>query len=228
MSRTLNVVRMQFVNRQTFVWVPLIVLGGAFLLSLAIFALIPVDGPKYGGGSQAPLWYFFALGITSMSYTFPFSQAMSITRREFFFGTLLAAAAAAVVLSAVFVLGGWVEQLTGGWWMNGYFFYLDWTWANGPLGAGFFFLAMTMLLFTLAFWIATVYKRFGPLGLTVTLVGLGALLLAAFWIIGQLDAWAPVFEAVFGTGAVGLAAWTLPVTAVLVAVGYLTLRRATP
>ena len=33
MSRTLNVVRMQLVNRQTYIWVPLLVLAGSFLLA---------------------------------------------------------------------------------------------------------------------------------------------------------------------------------------------------
>ena len=93
MSRTLNVVRMQFVNRQTYIWVPLLVLVGAFVLSLMIFAMIPDDGVKVGGGSQAPLWYFLVVGVQSLTLTFPFSQAMSVTRREFYLGTLLTAAA---------------------------------------------------------------------------------------------------------------------------------------
>ena len=37
MNRILKVVRMQLTNKQTFVWVPLIVLGGAF----AIYELLP-------------------------------------------------------------------------------------------------------------------------------------------------------------------------------------------
>ena len=43
MTRTLNVIRMQFVNRQTYVWMPLIILGGSFVLSFLIFAIIPTD-----------------------------------------------------------------------------------------------------------------------------------------------------------------------------------------
>ena len=105
MNRVLKVARMQFVNKYTFVWMPLIILSISFAMSLVIFALIPYDGAKYGGGSQAPIWYFFALGIMALSYTFPFSQAMSITRRDFFFGTLLAALFTSIMLGIVFVLG---------------------------------------------------------------------------------------------------------------------------
>ena len=44
MNRTLNVVRMQLVNRATYIWVPLIILGGTLLISLAIFGLISSSG----------------------------------------------------------------------------------------------------------------------------------------------------------------------------------------
>lgn len=41
MRRTLNVIRLQLINRQTFIWVPLIVLAGATLISVLIYAMIP-------------------------------------------------------------------------------------------------------------------------------------------------------------------------------------------
>ncbi len=37
MNRTLSVVRMQLINKQTYIWIPLIILGGAFILTLAIW-----------------------------------------------------------------------------------------------------------------------------------------------------------------------------------------------
>ncbi len=49
MRRTFNVIRLQMINRQTFIWVPLIVLAGATLISVLIYAMIPGDSPKYGG-----------------------------------------------------------------------------------------------------------------------------------------------------------------------------------
>lgn len=47
------VARMQLVTKWTHLGNPLIILVAAFLLSIAIFALIPVNEPKFGGGSQA-------------------------------------------------------------------------------------------------------------------------------------------------------------------------------
>src|SRR4029453_10995622 len=88
MSRTLAVARMQLINKWTYIGWPLTILAAAFLMSLAIFALIPVTEGKNGGGSQAPLWYFLVLGIQSMTLVFPFSQGLSISRRAFYLGTL--------------------------------------------------------------------------------------------------------------------------------------------
>ncbi|BDV29414.1 hypothetical protein [Microbacterium terricola] len=228
MSRTLNVVRMQFVNRQTYIWVPLLVLGGSFVLSLLIYAMIPYDGPKYGGGSQAPLWYFFAVGVQSLTLTFPFSQAMSVTRREFYLGTLLTAGVTSFLLSAIFVVGGLVEKATNGWGMNGYFFYLDWMWAAGPAGAFVVYFVIAMLFFVTGFWCATIYKRFGPLWLTTVLVVLGLGFVGLLWLVGRLNAWEEVFVWFGETGALGLALWGILAGAVLAAVSFLTLRRAVP
>lgn len=228
MNRTLNVVRMQFVNRYTFVWMPLIILGASWAMSLVIFAMIPFDGPKYGGGSQAPLWYFLALGVAALSYSFPFSQALSITRREFFLGSMLTAAGTAVCLGIVFVIGGAIEQATGGWGLNGYFFYLDWVWGSGPAGAGLFYAVIALLLFVAGFWAATIYRRFGPMGLTISLVGVGAVLVGLFWIITQLDAWEAVGAWMVQLDPLAVAGIALLTTAVLAAGSFLTLRRAVP
>jgi len=228
MNRTLSVIRMQFVNRQTYVWIPLIILAGSFVLSLLIFALIPTDAPKYGGAAQAPLWYLLAVGIQAMTMSFPFSQAMSVTRREFYVGALLTAGIAALVLVAVYVLGGFVEQLTGGWGMNGWYFYLPWIWEAGPLGAGLFYFVMAVLLFIIGFWSATIYKRFGGVGLTIVLVGIGLALVGLLWLVGRMDAWGFVWEWLMSAGAMGLTAWAAVVAVLLAGIAFLTLRRTVP
>jgi hypothetical protein len=230
-NRTVSVVRMQLINRQTYIWIPLIILGGAFALTLAIYAILSnagIDGPKYGGGAQAPLWYFLAVGIQALTLSFPFSQAMSVTRREFYLGTLLTAGLTSAILAIIAVVGGLIERATDGWGMNGWFFGLPWIWEAGPLGALLLNVVAAMLFFVIGFWAATIYKRFGPMGLTIVLVGLGVLLVAGMWFIGQLNAWGTVFQW-FGTvGVVGLSLWGVLVTAVLAVIAFLTLRRAVP
>ena len=231
MNRTVNVVRMQLINKQTFVWVPLLVLGSSFAISIVIYALLyssGLPGPFYGGGSQAPLWVLLFVGISSLTLTFPFSQAMSVTRREFFFGTMLAAAMCAVLLAAVFAIGGLVEEATNGWGVNGYFFALDWVVSRGALGAALFYFVMAMLLFMLGFWSATMYKRFGALLLTLIWVGVGVVLLLAVWAITRWEMWVDVWTWFVVQGPLGFALGGLVLTLVLGGVSYLTLRRAVP
>jgi len=182
MNRTVNVVRLQLVNKMTYIWIPLIILVGAWVLTLAIYAMLSgngAPGPFYGGGSQAPLWYFLVVGIQALTFTFPFSQAMSITRREFYLGTLLTAALTAAILSTVFLLGGFIEIATRGYGMDGYFFRIDALWAAGWWVAWLAYFAIAMLMFVVGFWAATIYKRWGTIAITVVLVGLGLLLVGA-------------------------------------------------
>lgn len=231
MNRTVNVVRMQLINRQTYVWVPLLVLGGALVLTLAIYAILQnagVTAPKYGGGAQAPLWYFGVVGVQALTLTFPFSQAMSVTRREFYLGTLLTALLTGGTLAVVFVIGGLIEKATGGWGMNGYFFYIPWVWEGGPLAALVFFFALAMMFFIVGFWAATIYKRFGSLVLTAVLVAVAALFVVWLWAVGWANAWTGVFEWFATQGALGFALWGLVVGAVLAGISYLILRRAVP
>jgi hypothetical protein len=232
MSRTLRVIQMQLVNRQTFIWIPLIILGGSLAITLAIYAILHssagVEVNMYGGGAQAPLWYFMIVGVYSLTLSFPFSQAMSVTRREFYLGTLLTAGLTALIMAIVFVLGGLLEGATGGWGVNGYFFRLDWIWEPGPVAAGLFFFVVAMFFFVIGFWGATIYKRFGPMGLTIALVGIGVVLLGILWLIGQARAWAEVFGWFATQGSLNLTLWALLLTAILAVSAFPMFRRLVP
>ena len=231
MNRTLNVVRLQLVNKQTYIWVPLLVLFGALALTLAVYALIRsggASGPMYGGGAHAPLWYFLVVGVQALTLSFPFSQAMSVTRREFYLGTLLTAVMTAAILASIFVVGGFIEVATGGYGIDGYFFYIEGLWAAGWWAAWIGYFTIAMLMFVSGFWAATIYKRWGSLILTVVLVGIGVILVGLMWLIGRLNAWAQVFAWFAQQGPVGLTLWGLLLGVVLAGISFLTLRRATP
>ncbi|GAA1845659.1 hypothetical protein [Brevibacterium marinum] len=229
-SRTLGVVRLQFMNTQTFVWVPVLVLGGAWLVTLLIHWIISasgVEGPMFSGGSQAPLWYFAVVGAQAMNLTYYFSQAMSLTRREFYLGSLAAAAISAVGISTVFVLLGLFEQATDGYGINGYFAYLPWIWVEGAFAAGLTYFALTMLAFILGFWFAIVKQRFGPLILTTVLIAIALLLLGGAALISLNGLWPEVWMWFVDTQSLGLTLWALGFCAVLAVGSYLTLRRLT-
>ena len=230
-NRILSVVRMQLINRSTYVWIPLIILGGAFAIAYAVYAILQnagIAGVKIGGGAQAPLWYFLAVGVQALTLTFPFSQAMSVTRREFYLGTLLTAALTSVMLAAIAIIGGSIERATNGWGVEGYFFALPWIWEAGAGGAFLLNVVAGMFFFVIGFWAATVYKRFGVLVLTLVLVGIGVLLVAGLWLVARMDAWNEVFGWFATVGVVGLSLWSALLTIVLAASSFLTLRRAIP
>jgi len=233
-NRTLTVVRMQLINRQTFLWLPLIILLSSFAISLAIYGIIAYtvgdDGrdPIYGGGSQAPLWYFAAVGVQALTLSFPFSQAVSATRREFYLGTLLTAALSALGLSLIYLIGGLIEKATDGWGFDGYFFYLPWIWDQGPAVATLLFFVVSMFAFMLGFWAATIYKRFGMLGVILTIVGiLLALVVAAVAITGSRT-WAGVGRWLAGVEPLTVCGIVVLVAVVLGGASYLTLRRTSP
>lgn len=228
MRRTLNVIRLQMINKETFVWTPLIILVGATLLSILVYAMIPGDEPKYGGAGQAPLWYFVAIGIAAMIYTFPFSQALSITRREFFLGTMVTAVLSSAFMGVLFLIGGGIEVATRGYGFNGYVFYLDWLWEAGPVGAFVVYFTLALFLFVTGFTGATIFKSWGLAVLTITWVAVALLLLGLAFLATRLDAWGAVWTAIIDLGALGLALWGLVITAALMAVSFLAFRRATP
>ena len=226
--RTVNVVRLQFVNTQTFVWVPLLVLGGAWVITMLAYWVIQAGGGAdvmVGGGSQAPLWYFLVVGVQAMTMTFPFSQAMSLTRREFYLGSLAAAAVSSFGMSCAFVLLGLVEQATEGFGMNGYFAYVEWVWEAGALAAGLTYFVLAMVFFIVGFWCATILKRFGTAMLVMVLLGIGLVLVGLVALVTWQRAWPDVWMRVLDAGSLGLTMWAALVCALLSLGSYLTLRR---
>jgi hypothetical protein len=227
--RIMKVVRLQFVNRWTFVWTPLIVFGAAWSITMAMLTIIDRaagdDGPAtVTGGTQAPLWYLFAVGLQSMTLTFPFSQALSLTRKEFFTGTVLSAVFSTGGLAVLFVLLGWLEEATNGYGINAYFGYLSWVWAAGPLAAWLTYFTLGMFFYVVGFWVGTIFKRFGSVILTVCGIGVAIVLLGIVALITFTESWSDVARLVMDLKAVGLTVVGLVLTALLSVGAYLTLR----
>ena len=228
MLRTLKVIRLQLINKQTYIWVPLMIVGGSLLISILISMMIPIDEPKYGGGSQAPLWYFLFVGIQALTMTFPFSQALSVTRREFYLGTLITAALTSAILGAIFIVGGLIELATNGWGVNGWFFHLPWVWEAGPLAAGFVYATLALFIFIIGFTCATIYKSWGTMVLTIISLALALVLVGLVFLTSRLNLWGDVWMTILDLGALGLALWGLVAIAIMAGVSFLAFRRAIP
>lgn len=229
MNRVVNVMRMQLTNRWIFIGIPLIILAASFLLTLIIWSFIPNDGGvRISGGSQAVMWYFFALGIQSLTLTFPFSQGLSITRRTFFLGTLSLFSLIALITAVTYWLLGLVEQGTGGWGVGGSFFALDWI-ADGPWYQPVaFYFAVMMALFLIGFWSATIYKRWQATGLLIAGISVALALVGTLYLIGSRNAWPEVGAFLGSQTQLTVAGWLAILALVLAGGSFLTLRRAEP
>jgi hypothetical protein len=182
----------------------------------------------YGGAVQAPLWYFVGAGVQAMGLTFPFAQALTATRREFFLGTALAALLAASGLSLVVVLLGYLEQATNGYGVNGYISRLPWLWEQGGAVAGLLYLSFTLLVFFVGFWMATLYRRGGALVVTLAAIGLGVLVVGTLFVITRFELWGDVVRVFAEAGPLGVTGVLCVLVALAALAGWLTLRRSTP
>lgn len=236
MNRVLRVARMQLINKQTFIWVPLMIIGGAFVISYLIFAILRANGivpaneseQGFNGASQAPLWYFFAIGIQSLTHSFPFSQAMSVTRRTFFLGTALVTAGASAALATLYTLLAPIERATDGWGVGSNMFTLPWVTDGAWYQGWVFYFALAMLFFVLGFWFATIYKRWGSLVLTVAITAISLAILGIVALISWRQWWPNVGLWFTEQNSLSVGAWILVVAVVLGASSYLTLRRTVP
>lgn len=229
MKRIANVARLYLVNTRSMLWVPVVVLASAWVITLLIFKLVSSQGAAEGamvsGGIQAPLWYTLALGITGMNLLFPFSQALGITRREFVLGSGFAAAVYSATLALVLVLGGLAEQATDAFGIGGYFFYLPWVWADGWFGAWLLFFSLSTMFFIVGFTLASVYKRYGALWLTIALALMTIALIGIIWIVTTTGSWMRLFAWFAGFGPLSSSLVLAGVTLVVGGLAYLTLRR---
>lgn len=228
MSRIVNVVKLQFVNRQTFVGIPLLILGSAFVLSLFVLFLVPYTGLKYAGGAAgAPMWYFGVAGGQALTLTFPFALSLGVTRREFHLGTFLTAAATALGLAAIYCLIAVIERATNGWGMNGYFS-LPFLGAD-RLGTSFLtYFTATMLLFAIGYLGAAVFKRWGATVLVSSIIALVAVLVVASTLSSRAGTLSGILAWFAGLGIAGNAGLALLLVALLWLASYALVRRLTP
>ena len=229
MNRALGVAKMQLINKWTFLGIPAVIIASSFLLSLVIFALIPnTVGNKYSGAGQAVMWYFFGLGIQSLTLSFPFAQGLSVSRRNFFLGTVGLFTVLAAAISALYVVLGWVEQATNGWGLQGQLFALDWVADRSWFIQWFFYFVLMMFLFLLGFWAATVYKRWQATGTLIMCLSLAVLLVGAIALITLQGWWPAVGAWMVSLTPLSLGALALVFVLALGFAAYGTLRRATP
>lgn len=229
MNRAVAVAKMHLLSRWTFIGIPAVIIAGSFLLSLAIWSLIPdTVQTKYSGAGQAVMWYFFGLGIQALTYIFPFSQGMSVSRRSFFLGTVGLFAVFAAGISVLYVVLGKIELATNGWGLNGSMFSLAWIGQREWWIQLLFYFLLMMFLFIAGFWGATIYKRWQTTGLLVMAITFAVLILGGAALASWQGWWPSIGAWLVSLTPGGVSLIALGLVVVLGATSYATLRRATP
>jgi len=235
-ERVLAVVRLHFVNPTAILWLPLMILGIIFAANWVLWWLIHefsggediAEGTQWSGASAFIFVYMMVVAIQAMHLTFQYALGMGATRRDYYLGSaltfVLLGAGWAVLIGTLGVL----EELTGGWGLNGRMFTSVYFGTDGAAVRYWYVFLLFLLFLFLGALSGALFVRWKGLGVTALWVGLGLLLVAGLAVVIMTNAWGAIgdFLGTIGTG--GAYALTLIGSALAGIGGFLVLRRATP
>lgn len=231
--------RLQFTVPSAMIGVPAMVFVSAWVIALGIASWIhfgtdrgseAVMEPMYTGASQAALWCLVFMAAYSATHAFPFSMALSFSRRVFVIGAFLAFAVLSVGFGVAYAFAAWVERITNGYGLEAYNFDLPYL-TDGPGGivsAGLAIAVLSLLLMLAAFGFTILYKRLGLRLFWAVLLGLVVVLAAVVMLITTNGGWGSVGEWFLQQSALSLSGWlTLPTVGVGL-LTYVAIRKSVP
>jgi hypothetical protein len=230
------VIKLHFVNRFQILYMPLMVLGGIFLVNLAIWWIIVAasDGAFSGShlGYSGAVSYIYVYGIViavqAISRTFPFSLGFGVTRRDFYLGSALAFVVLSFGFAVVLTIMSVIEIATNGWGVGGRMFAPLWfTNSFWLLRFVMYFCAFLFLLF-IGTAGAAFYVRWRATGLIAFFAIIAVVVLAAVAYFTLGHHWNLVGQWIDRSGPVGITLWLLLPAAISAIAGFFVLRRATP
>lgn len=236
-QRIMATARMQFIDRNVFIYIPLLMLFGVLLIVVTIGILIraatgdwgelDLSGMQYSWAILAPMWYLPAVAVSAINPTIHLAYAFSLSRREFYLGTILSFVAAAVFNATVLTLLWFIEKGTGGFWLD--IFYVDSAVYSGQPWYNVFLISLFLYfsILVISAFATVLYLRWRVAGVLGFFAGIVVLLILAAVIVTALDVWeatglwliAQTTQTFFWLGAAAVAAGLL---------GFLVIRKATP
>ncbi|MFT2817742.1 hypothetical protein [Leifsonia sp. A12D58] len=239
-ARIWNVARLHLVDLRTYVGIPWIIVGTAFVITLIISVIITYStgsdpnsptalvGQRYSWAVLAPQWYLIVVAVQAIGMTFPFALGFSVTRRDFYLGTSLLFVMISAFNAVAFMLLTQIEKLTNGWGIGAHMFNALWFGVDGWWVDLLTFFSMQMFIFFLGASVATIYMRWRMPGMLVFWVSLAVLILGAAALITFTSSWTAVIAWFTAQGIAGFFSWLFIPTLFAATCGYLTLRKATP
>jgi hypothetical protein len=236
--RIFAVTRLHFVNRFGMIWLPLIVLGGIFLVNLAIWWIITIstgDNNRanhvhlgYSGAVSYIYVYGIIIAVQAISRTFPFSLGFGVTRRDFYLGSALAFVVLSLGFAVVLTIMSVIEIATGGWGVGGRMFAPEYFTNDSWVLRFVMYFLLFLFLFFIGFAGAAFFVRWRATGLTGFFGIITVILLAAIAYFTLGHHWPAVGQWFVSAGPIGVTLWTLIPTIVFGIAGFFVLRRATP
>lgn len=236
-ARIWSVARLNVTNPMTTLVLPWIILVSILLMNVAIWALVTyaaggdlVDDPFQWNGALTFVYVYLGIAaIQAMSITFPFALGYGVTRRDFYLGSSVTFVLLAVIYATGLTLLGAIERLTGGWGLDGRMFSAVYFAGNEPWYVQFW-LFLCGLLFTLFLGsvFAAVWVRWKAFGMATLFIVLGFAVVGVLALLTLGELWDELWTALLQLGWVGASSASLVVTALLAALGFALLRRATP
>ncbi|WP_062519978.1 hypothetical protein [Demequina silvatica] len=230
--RVWNVARLQFANPWPTVITPWLVLFAVHGLTWSIWSIIAhyagptleEDAFRYAGGVSWLVIYMMVIAIQAMNATFRFALGFASTRRDYYMGTLAFFGIMAVVYGVGLGLLAGVERATDGWGVDGSFYAPAYLYDQPLAVVAFHFFALYLLFIAAGTLVGAMFVRWRATGLYVFFAGL--LLLGVLLVWWLVDSGASTAAAFFTENTIAvIMAWTLPVSVVLAALGFLVMRR---
>ena len=238
LKRITNVTRLHFANPWTTLGLPWIILGVILAGTLTIWWLIfsalsptervgALNGTEFGGSSFFIFIYMMVVAIQAISITFPFALGYGVTRRDYYLGSSLAFIILAVIYTTGLTILAAIEKATNGWGMGGSMFAPIY-FGDSALGRAYVEFLLLLFFFFVGAAIATVWVRWKATGVTVFFIIVGVLLVGLIALVTFTDSWFVVADTLVDLGIIGVASWSLVITAISAVAGFFLLRRATP
>lgn len=229
--------RLQFAVPSTLIWVPLLVATLSWAIGVGILLMIdaqiddrnPIEDPLIApGAAQATIWCLAFMAAYAASHTFPFSMALSYSRRVYVLGAFLAFGLVSVGFGAFVALGAVVERLTDGFGRHVYVFDAPlFTDSAGILGISLLAVALCLFFMLFGFFWAVLYRRVSLVNLWVVMIGVVLVLLAWVAVVTMQEGWMSVWLWFLDQTTLTLAGWFGLGILLLAALNYGLIRKAT-
>lgn len=227
MNRVMTVIAIQTRDKVGLFLLPWGILATSFVINAIIAMLLGGSVAIYTGGLASIYIYMLVVGTLIIKETFPFAVGFSVRRIDYFLGTMAMAVAISAAYALLLSLLSLIEDnLTNSWGVGLHFFHLPYWSSSSFIGQFWTDFIVMLFCFVLGFAPASVYRRFGLVGL-YSFFGVIAVVATAGTILATYRQWwGDIFNWLGQWSAVQYAWWLVPVTLVGALGSYALLRRA--